>query len=58
MDCTPSIASDPLVEQLDQVVVVLADDLDEDVEAAGGEHDVVDGGDRAERVGDHAWCRR
>src|SRR6478752_199340 len=47
-------AADALVEQFDEVVVVFADDLGEDVEAAGGEHDVVDGGDLGESFGDAA----
>ena len=34
------------------MVVVLADDLGEHVERPGGDHDVVDLGDRGERVGD------
>ena len=39
-------------EQVEQVRVVLADDLDEQVEAAGGRHDVVDLHSRAGEVRD------
>src|SRR5690606_72051 len=51
-------AADAVVEQFDEVVVVLAHDLGEDVEAAGREHDVVDGGDVAELLGDGAAVAR
>src|SRR6478735_3295781 len=47
-------AADALVEQFDEVVVVLADDLREHVEAARREHDVVDRGDLGETLRDGA----
>ena len=39
-------------DQLEQVLVALADDLDEEVVGAGGDHDVVDLVELGERVGD------
>src|SRR5690606_38546984 len=46
-------APDIFVQELDELVVVFAHDLGEDVEAARGEHHVVDGGDVAELLGDN-----
>ncbi|MEG8034502.1 hypothetical protein QP157_03940 [Sphingomonas sp. LR61] len=43
---------DRAVEQFDQVVVVLADDLDHQVEAAGGHDEVVDRRQLFEGIGD------
>jgi len=45
-------ASNLPIEQLDQVVIVLAYDFGENVEAAGCQHNVVDGSKLAERFGD------
>ena len=39
---TPSMRADPLVDQLQQVLVVVHDDLGQQVERAGGDHHVVD----------------
>src|SRR3954447_11765963 len=44
--------TDPSAHQVQQVLVVLHYDLREEIEGAGGHHDVVDLGDRAELVGD------
>ncbi len=43
--------ADLVVEQFEQAVVVLADDLDEQVERAGHDHEVVDLGERGDGVG-------
>ena len=43
--------ADPLVEQVEQRLVVGDDDLGQEVDAAGGEHDVDDLLDRGELVG-------
>ena len=53
VDSTPATSRMP-AHRVQQPVVVLADDLDQDVERAGGDHDVVDLVERGERVGDLA----
>ena len=45
------MAADLVGDDLEQVLVALADDLGEDVEGAGGDHDVVDLVELGERVG-------
>ena len=49
---------DPLRDQLEQLLVALADHLDEHVEGAGGDDDVVDLVHRGERVRDRLERRR
>src|ERR1035437_3321992 len=50
----PRDGANLVVEQPDQVLVVLADDLEDDVEATRGEHHVVDLADFGEGVGNLA----
>ena len=55
---TPSMRRILLGDQLEQVLVALADHLGQDVEGAGGDHDVVDLVELGERVGDRLERRR
>lgn len=48
----PRYGSNLAVEQVEQVAVVFADDFDDDVEGPGGQHDIVDGLDGGQFVGD------
>ncbi len=52
VDTTPVDRPDPPGDQLQQVVVALADHLDQEIEGAGGDHDVVDLAQLGQGVGD------